>query len=400
MDLLVFTDASLRAAGSVPLKWDVTGSVPLCAPKALTALGHLLNRDRMHDCVIFRAHPTTGEPVRDAPLDPSLTAYQQGLAKGAAVFVTTNPDALFSDPSRAFWVPLVTAGLRFGVDMVSRHVRVVGSNRRRVVKAGPDSWESSVAVCDTALSNEGTSRWTFRITSQQLLAAEAARQQQRRTAAADGSKGSRGQHEAALGDTMYGNVSVGGAESNSNTNNNRAKRTAVNHRTVRFAEAHADRHDDDADDDAYGDAGDGDESSGSAEEDEDAAEDAEPGHIAPSLPDEFEGATSWPIVAIGVADENVPLGATRVHASYKRAYMLHTTTGAFYTAGDPRPLFADGHTFRCVPGMLVTLALNTERGTLNVLFNGRSVLTAPVAMHVALYPVVELFSHGAIVDLM
>ena len=373
MDLVVYADQPLKVklAGR-PLRWDVTGSVALGSSKALSTLAHLLCRDHLHDVVLFKADASTGCPIADSPLDPALSAYEQGLAKGSSVYATVNPDALFTDPTRAFWVPLSTATLRFSGDFCSeRNLRLVGTNRRRVLKTGPDSWDSSVVMCETSLSNEGVSRWTFRVTTESLQALSGAGKSSSQP------QGKAPRSEDALGSTMYSRT---GAE--------KPSRHTSSNRSVRFAgDGHNDRRDYE-DDEEEGDDDDG----------EDSTE--EPGQAAPSLPDEFEGGVSCPVAAIGVADENVPLNSQRVHATYPRSYMLHTSTGAFYSGGDSRPLFADAHTYRCVPGMIITMAVDTDRGLLNIFCNGRNVLTASVPRHMALYPVVELFSHGTIVDIM
>lgn len=365
MHLRITGDAALFAAldtgGAAKFfcVWDVNGALPLGARRHRDGLRTVLGRAHVDDVVLFRVDPRTGEPTADA-IDPSLTCYEAELGEGAFVFLSCNPSAvvdaagtgglgvgvlasLAADAAGVAaplpWVPFAAGGLRFAA--CGDAVAVCESNRRRVTRIGGSGWDRGVALGSACVAAEGACRWSVRITLDRAAAAA-----EREFLALDCGPDGDG---PAVGDA--------GSDAGSGESDDEAARRR--HATATSANAN---------------------------------------------PSGFPSAACDPLphVAVGVADEDVPLNGTRVLGAYAGAWLLDVVSGAFFSGTAARPVFVDPHHYLVFDGMVLTFLLDPDSGALNIMLNGRCVLATAVPAFAAhsLYPAVALYSHGASVELM
>jgi hypothetical protein len=135
---------------------------------------------------------------------------------------------------------------------------------------------------------------------------------------------------------------------------------------------------------------------GSPSDGVDAAVDADGLRMLPEVGDLL------PVVAVGLCDGNADVEAeeTTLFGTSSKAWLLHTVTGALH-AGN-RQTFVDSHQYCLAPAITVTVTVDTARGSVFFIQNGRHIGGFSVSKYLAdsLYPCVELYTRGATVELL
>ena len=358
------------------VSWEVSSTLPIGAPKNIASLKKLLKRAVVDDIVFFLLDMNTAEPTTEV-IDPSMSCYDHRLADGAFVYLSCNPmrilgaEALanLSTAASLPWVPLSSSALHF--KDVGSAVEIVGKNRRTVVKRAPSGWGRSIALCDHILANDEINKWSFRIRFDPDLALTTADVESTNDAP------SRSATVTPVAATPQAPTPTTEAAAAEDDLESEASRTQRSDREDTRSRA----------------------SSMATNAQGTAALKAREGFRLQS-PD---GSAPLPIVAIGVADVDVPLDEDEKQhgGGYPACYMLDISTGSFFSGTESRPSYVDSHEFKYYSGMVLTFAVDTEAGCLNIIQQGKVILVAPIPKYVAdsLQPCVELYTQGAVVEL-
>lgn len=111
-----------------------------------------------------------------------------------------------------------------------------------------------------------------------------------------------------------------------------------------------------------------------------------------------------PIVAIGLCDGSVETDGddATIFGVHQRSWLVEPVSGAIHNGGTTsKQTFLDAQQLRVSSCMTITLLLDTTKGTVFLVQNGRPIGGFNVTKVLAdtMYPVVELYSRGASVEL-
>ena len=108
----------------------------------------------------------------------------------------------------------------------------------------------------------------------------------------------------------------------------------------------------------------------------------------------------FPTLMVGVADASIPLDGDQNFQTYPNKWLFDVAAGAYYSGTDARPTYVDSQGYQFHLGMVITFFVDTERGALNIVYEGRNVLAAQIPRHLSdsLHPCVEIYTKGGVVD--
>ncbi len=110
-----------------------------------------------------------------------------------------------------------------------------------------------------------------------------------------------------------------------------------------------------------------------------------------------------PIVAIGLCDGSIELDSpdTTIFGTHARSWLVEPASGAIHNGGAGKQTFLDAQQLCLASTMTITLLLDSAKGVVFLVQNGRPIGGFNVSKVLAdsMYPVAELYSRGATVEI-